>query len=229
MPVHFVRIGKTASTALFSSLRPVTSKVESKYGKVKPHPHKFRLTQVPEGHKAFFALRDPVSRFMSAFASRLRQGQPRYDQPWNEREKVAFARFTRPQEIADALVSDHADDRAAARFALDNIAHINRQYTYWLRSPAYVEQRLDDIVMILRQETLDQEFPLLIDALGLPQTPQLADDPVATHRSPEDEALRSLDDRGLAALRAWLAPSYELLDYCEQIRRERGWAPSSTR
>jgi hypothetical protein len=225
--VHFIRIGKTGSTALFSSLRPVTREMGSVHGKVRPHPHKFRLEDVPVGHKTFFTLRDPVSRFMSAFASRWRQGQPRYDRPWNKRERVAFERFQRPQQLAEALVGDDADDRAAARFALRSITHVNRQYTYWLRNPRYLQRRLDDIVFILRQEHLDDEFPHLVRVLGLPETTALTSDPVAAHRSPEDAELRHLDDRALAALRGWLAPSYELLDRCEEIRRERGWSAAA--
>jgi hypothetical protein len=222
--VHFIRIGKTASTALSISLRPLFVEGSPTYGEVRQHPHSKRVPGIPRGEKLFFTLRDPVTRFVSGFSSRLREGKPRYDRPWSPEEKIAFARFSRPEELAHALVSEDADDRAAARYAFRHIRQLNRQYTYWLRSPEVIEERLDDIVMILRQETLDQDVQRLVEELGYNKTVTLEDDPVRAHRSPDDKALRSLDDRAVAALRGWFAPSYELLDCCEAIRRDRGWA-----
>ena len=49
--------------------------------------------------KAVFALRDPLTRFISGFYSGLRKGAPRYDIGWSKGEKRAFSWFSTPQEL----------------------------------------------------------------------------------------------------------------------------------
>lgn len=69
--LHFLHIRKTGGTALKNALRahPVTENCV-----LHLHPHRIRLSDVPVGHRVMLATRDPVSRFVSGFGSRLRQG-----------------------------------------------------------------------------------------------------------------------------------------------------------
>src|SRR6056297_1213665 len=96
-PVHFLHIRKAGGTAIKEALKDIAVKQN-----VILHPHKTRLKDIPEGEKVFFFLRNPVSRFVSGFNSRLREGKPRYNSPWNEGEKVAFSRFPTANDLAEA-------------------------------------------------------------------------------------------------------------------------------
>ena len=55
-----------------------------------------------------FFVRDPISRFVSGFNSRLRKGLPKMYFPWAPGEKLAFSRFATPNQLALALSSSDA-------------------------------------------------------------------------------------------------------------------------
>ena len=71
-PVHFLHIGKTGGTAIKAALKAYPPAVT-----LHVHPHRFALADVPRGERVFFFVRDPLSRFVSAFHSRKRRGLPR--------------------------------------------------------------------------------------------------------------------------------------------------------
>jgi hypothetical protein len=99
---HFIHIRKTGGTAIKEALKNAAGLDQST---IKLHKHKIRLSDIAAGDKVFlfFFLRDPVSRFVSGFNSRLRQGQPRYNSAWNEAEKRAFGFFPTANSLAEAL------------------------------------------------------------------------------------------------------------------------------
>ena len=103
--LHFLHVRKTGGTAIKYALKPclVTS---GHY--IVLHGHRFTLREVPKGDQAIFCLRNPISRFVSGFYSRLRQGQPRNLVPWTPDEKASFSRFDTPNRLALALSSTAA-------------------------------------------------------------------------------------------------------------------------
>ena len=88
------------------------------------HPHRTTLPNIPEGERAFFFLRDPIARFVSAFNSRLREGRPRYHYPWRDEEKVAFSIFKTPNELATALSAADSFLRKQAEAAMHGIGQV---------------------------------------------------------------------------------------------------------
>ena len=90
----------------------------SPWGPVWGHDHRFRLINVENGDKAVIPLRDPISRFVSGFYSRLRKGEPRYYREWREEERTAFEWFSTPRELADALAQPAGEARRRAEFAM---------------------------------------------------------------------------------------------------------------
>ena len=72
-----------------------------------------------------FFIRDPLSRFVSAFNSRLREGRPRYHYPWREEERIAFAVFRTPDQLGSALSSDDPAQREQAEQAMRSIGHLS--------------------------------------------------------------------------------------------------------
>ena len=112
--LHFLHIGKTGGTAMKEALTP-----HAKSGDwlIKLHGHNVTLENVPAGEGVIFFLRDPLTRYVSGFYSRQRQGHPRYFYPWSSDEKTAFERFATPNQLALALSDENVETRAAAQKA----------------------------------------------------------------------------------------------------------------
>ena len=119
--IHMLHIGKTGGTAVKAALQkhPVTRRYV-----IFPHPHRVRLRDIPEGEQVVFFLRDPITRFVSGFYSRQRQGRPRIFSPWSAAEAEAFGIFHSPNELALALSSASRENKAAAERAMRGIQHI---------------------------------------------------------------------------------------------------------
>lgn len=208
LPVHFLHISKAGGSALKQVLFPF----------IRSHDLVFRnhwhyLHTVPEGEKAFFVVRDPPSRFVSAFNSRLRMGRPKFDNPWTEPEKVFFAHFPTANALAEALTHEDEERRALAAQAMAGIGHVNLPMRVWLTSPEYLERRQDSILLAAFQHRLNEDFELLKPLLGLPADLELPADPVAAHATPEgfDTALSDLGRRNVLTYYARDVRIYEYL------------------
>jgi hypothetical protein len=119
--IHFLHIGKTGGTALGSVLKayPVTRQYA-----ISVHFHDVRLTDIPAGEKVFFFLRDPISRFISSFYSRQRQGRSRYNFAWSPEEECAFGLFKTANDLGQALVDEGSESYEHAVNAMLNIHHV---------------------------------------------------------------------------------------------------------
>lgn len=208
--VHILHIGKTGGTAVKHALKshPVTTAYL-----IRRHGHRTGLRQIPKGHNVIFFLRDPQTRFVSAFYSRFREGRPRYNNPWGTGEKIIFQRFPTPNQLALALSSEDDEERSLAEKAMRSIAHLRDSYFRWFDSEEYFLSRLSDIFFIGFQETLDQDFQQLKAKLGLPETLALPDDDILAHRSPADLD-RTLETQAVRILRRWYAADYKFIELC---------------
>src|ERR1044071_3959396 len=140
-PLNVLHIGKTGGTALKHVLRE--NEPASRY-QLLFRGHDVTLADVPRDEPFMFLIRDPLSRFVSAFNGRLREDRPRYHYPWRDEERVAFATFKTPDELATALSAADAELRAQAEAAMHGIGHVNTPYTSWFPSEAAFRKRLDD-------------------------------------------------------------------------------------
>jgi hypothetical protein len=211
--VHFLRPGKTGGTALTETLlqhRDVLSYALVLCG------HEVTLADVPVGDYAMFFLRDPLSRFVSAFNGRLREDRPRYHYPWTDGERRAFARFETPDQLASALSSADETERSAAVDAMQSIGHINTSYSYWFGDEDSFRRRLPDVFLIGFQERLDADFDLLKRKLGLPADAQLPSDDAKAHRTPASFR-RDLSERARANLERWYASDIEFVRLCREL------------
>lgn len=213
MQIHILHIGKTGGTAIKTGMR--SSGVPDSVLLLR---HRHLLDQIPAGNPVVFAVRDPISRFMSAFYSRLRQGAPRYRSEWRPAERIAFERFPTPQALVEGLLAGQTE----ARVAMRKIRHVRHPQSRWLRSSEYLEERLDDIVYIARQETLDEDWEHLKPLLGLPREASLPRRAHRAHRAPPGED-RTLSREGREFLGRKFATDYGILDFADRLRRERGW------
>ncbi len=215
--VHFLHIGKTGGTA-------VGYAIEKHSGWGTPyavclHGHGTVLRDVPEGEKFFFFVRDPVTRFVSSFYSRQRQGRPRYFWPWTAEEAAAFARFATANQLALALSSPSADERSMAEMAMNHIRHVRDSYWKWFVSETYFLSRVGDLFFIGYQEALASDFDLLRRKLCLPGDAALPDDDLLAHRSPR-HLDRRLEERAIANLHEWYGDDFRFLDLCRRILRD---------
>jgi hypothetical protein len=172
------------------------------------------MKDLPRGDKFFFVVRDPVDRFVSGFSGRQRQGLPRHRNPWSAAEARAFARFSSPQELADALAAEGAD-RAAAVDALTSIDHVRTSYWYWFANPEAFRRRWNDVLFVGFQETLDDQLPVLAERLGL-ESLEVPSDDVKANRT-----MGSRDDvltpGGREVLASWYVRDYEFVALCREL------------
>jgi hypothetical protein len=212
--VHFLHLGKTGGSAIKDALEPLAS--SGSYD-VRLHEHSVRLKDLPRGEPFFFAVRDPVSRFVSGFTSRQNQGLPRYDRPWSPSEAVAFRRFATANELGEAIGSDDRELRQAARSAMSDIQHVRNSYWSWFGSERRFRRSSGRILCILFQERLAEDFAELVRLLGLEHLePRLPDDPVRAHRSATDVD-RSLSPPAVANLQRWYEKDYEFVELCRRL------------
>jgi hypothetical protein len=211
--LHFLHAGKTGGTAIKAALQPVA---DSGRFQLDLHSHPTRLEDVPRGELFFFSIRDPITRFVSGFYSRQRQGQPRLFRPWTEGETRAFQRFATANQLAERIF----DDEHAAE-AMREIGHVNRPYRAWFGDEAWFLARSADLFFIARQSRLDEDFRTLAALLHLPPGVRLPEDDVAAHRNPP-HIDRRLSIQAKANLLRWYAPDCVFVELCERIRAERG-------
>ncbi len=164
-----------------------------------------------------FIVRNPISRFVSGFHSRKRQGRPRYQSPWSSGEEVAFSRFSTPNALANALSSDDELQRMAAEDAMDSISHIRSPQWSWFQNESYFLARRSDILFIGFQETLGADFEILKGILNLPTEARLPDDVITSHRSPANVD-KELDEAAIANLNAWYRRDQDFLKLCRQVK-----------
>lgn len=202
MAIHFLHIGKTGGMSIRAALAPVAERI-------KFYDHNIKLTDISAGERVFFILRDPVARFVSGFNSRMRKGQPAFFKEWTAGEADAFAKFAKPNELAEALPD--ADARAAMRA----IGHLRAPQRSWVPDLALLGTA--NIVWIGFTETLADDFEQIKRRLDLPRDLRLPDDPVLAHRSPEGVPTE-LSVVGRHNVKQWYAGDYELIAACREVR-----------
>jgi hypothetical protein len=208
-----LHVGKTGGTALKHAL--LEHGADTRY-QLLLHGHDVTVAHVPRGEDFAFVLRDPISRFVSAFNARRHEGHPRYRYPWSPEERRAFASFDTPVALATALSSSDVAERARAERAMRGIGHLNTPYRYWFGGVRSFRRRLSDVFFVAFQERLDDDFELLKQKLGLPGEARLPSDPVTAHKSTASTAA-PLSQAARANLERWYEADYTFLRFCGEV------------
>jgi hypothetical protein len=213
--LHFLHVSKTGGTAVKTALAP-----HLRDGRfiIRTHEHEKTFRDIPPGEGIFFVLRDPQTRFVSGFYSRLRQGMPRYSHPWSAAEKVTFEHFKTANQLALALGSQNPGERAAAEAAMQSIGHMRGFFTRWFESEDYFISRLSDVFFIGFQATLDADFEILKSMLGLPGNIRLPTG-VDAHRTPAHYD-QSLEPAAVENLKQWYRDDIRFYELCKKLRVE---------
>ena len=215
--VHFLHIGKTGGSAVKFALRD--DLLTPRYA-IRLHRHGRKLNDVPTGQKVIFFLREPISRYVSGFYSRRREGRPKTFVPWSEAEKAAFEHFDSANALAEAISSSDEGERRRAHEAMSSIQHVRSSYRDWFISEEYFLRRSDDILFVGFQESLSDDFARLKSTLALPETVRLPTDDVHAHRNPSgiDTSLSATARQNLGA---WYRADVEFLSLCRKMFGER--------
>ena len=213
-PLNILHIGKTGGNSLRTALLPYVDKCS-----LIIHGHEITLQNIPSGQKVLFVVRDPVERFVSGFNSRLRRGLPLNLAEWTQGERIAFARFGTPNDLAAALGSENLVEQAAARAAMSEIYHPSRALSFWLHSSDYVLKRRADIVFIASTEHLNSDFECIKRLLDLPRAARLPEDEIGRHATPAGFQT-CLSEEAASNLRQWYYPDYTIFAACTLLRSE---------
>ena len=216
---HFLHIGKTGGSAVKLGLRKYRKKASYK---LELHGHETTLADVPAGESVIFFLRDPVSRFKSGFYSRQRKGQPRYYHEWSADEAEVFKVFSTPNELAQALADTASPDHAMAIKGMNTVLHLSH-FNTWYGDLDYFRSRIDDILFVGFQESLDDDFLRLKELLCIPASAELPRDDVSAHRNPSNLDY-TINENYLPALKQWYKEDYEFIALCKNLMQERSKA-----
>ena len=215
-PLNVLHIGKTGGTALKHAL---AENADGSRYQLLFRGHDVTLADVPEGEQFMFLIRDPLTRFVRAFNGRLREDRPRYHYPWRDEERVAFAIFKTPDELARALSSNDRELRAQAEAAMHGIGHVNTPYTSWFPSERAFRARLGDVFFIGLQDRLDDDFEALKRKLGLGDDVRMPRDELVAHKTPTGFDSQ-LSDTGRANLERWYAFDVAFVQLCRELAED---------
>jgi hypothetical protein len=218
--VHVLHIGKTGGSAINHALAQAP---ENPSLHLILHGHDTPLEAIDPAEPVVFSLREPVARFVSAFHSRQRCGQPRYFFPWSELEQRVFAAFSTPQELAQSL-ADHSDrHHSLALEAMEGIRHF-RRLNHWLGTESFMLSRASQILFVTFQETLNRDFGTLRQVLELPVSVSLPTDDLQAHRNPAG-LNKEIAAAGRQALNTWYREDASLIAACRRLMEQRGYQP----
>lgn len=158
--INYLHIGKTGG----SQIKYILEKNINKNFKFKILHHSIRLSNLPKNERYFFSIRNPITRFRSAFYYRKNRGLPGVFQEWKAHEKKAFDTFVNANDLAENLFKNNKiGDLATA--AMLSISHLCNKQSEWFDKTAFFELRPP--IHIIRQENLKEDMEKLLKKLFL--------------------------------------------------------------
>lgn len=192
-PIHFLHIGKCGGTAVKDLAKRINKLSEGP--SIVTHGHSIKLKDLPNADPYFFAIRNPVTRFYSAFYMRKRKEQPRLYREWKDGERDAYENFPEANDLAENLFAETPLGHHAFA-AMQNIGHMSYQHT-WFNIREMLQVRLP--LCILRQERLADDVKYLLAKLNVAADLALPQDDKSAHRGdysaspqPSEVAIRNL-------------------------------------
>jgi hypothetical protein len=163
--VHFLHIGKCAG----ASIKEIINVINKNYGSklIISHNHKVQLSDIPTDSPYFFSVRDPLSRFYSAFYYRKNffRCSRKASREKNSIEKKMLDQFAEANDLAENLFSDTAYGRYAFS-AMKYIKHANKFQHSWFSNIDEIFDKRPPIC-ILRQENLQCDLLFLANKLNV--------------------------------------------------------------
>lgn len=215
-----LHIGKTGGTYLKSRIAAMPRRFREQL--IMPPAHALSIDKARRQYpwrNVVYTIREPSSLFVSAFNSRLREGQPRRLVPHTGAEKIAFSHFSTPNELAEALASPDPVRRGEAEQAMTAISHLRRCYSHYLRDVRTLERWRPRIGFIFDTNSLDDDIQVFRQRTGIRLKPDPAATEVTRHASP-DGLSKDLSPAGLRALQEYWRDEYALYEWSVAMRAE---------
>lgn len=207
--IHFLHIGKTGGT----SLKVMLESNKFKKFNIIVHSHEFTFLDVPKNDLVIFFLRNPIDRFVSGFYSRKRKGQPTYNVPWNEEEKIAFETFETPNALAEKLSSEINVEKKQAIFAMNAIRHVNTHFNDWLVDENFLTHHKNQIFYIGFQESFEEDIKKLYNKL----TKKHLNTNIEKAHQTNNMVDKTLSDKAIENLTKWYANDLKMYAFCKQL------------
>lgn len=218
--MHLLHISKTGGTTVRQMFKTAGVNKTRDGRAVVLDPHQITMPDVlrqNDTNEVTFFLRHPVSRFVSGFNSRLRQGEPSHFRPWSDEEREVYESFPTANDLAESLSAEgRRQDEAIS--AIRAINHTRWRLTDWLVSPQYLESRLDRIAFVGFQETFAEDAEALIKTLRIRQTVE-----VAHHHAAPPSTATDMSDVAKANIEQWYSADVELYEWA--LARRDQWKP----
>jgi hypothetical protein len=170
------------------------------------------MIDLPRKEAYFFSIRNPVTRFRSAFYSRKRMGQPRYYSKWSPHEAVAFSHFEHANALAEALFDDGEAGRRAFA-AIKSIRHTAQNQSDWIYAFGNFLE-VHPPFAIIRQERFGEDIIAFQQKLGIAAPELLQKDPLESHMNDYGDA-PELSGRAVDNLSRWYAQDFAFYRMCD--------------
>lgn len=200
--VHFLHVGKCAGTAIKDLAACINALPDGP--RILTHGHSKKLADLPPDAEYFFSIRNPISRFRSAFSMRKRKEQPRLLREWTPGEREAYERFPEANDLAENLFAPGEDGRAAFA-AMQSIGHMSFQHA-WFKVRDIMTARPP--LCVLRQEHLQRDVAHLLRLLNVDDDVSLPADSTRAHRNDYSQ-VPPLSELAIANLTRWYAVDIE--------------------
>ncbi len=195
--IHFLHLSKAAGTQIWRLVEQINTIQQDSY--IIVHDHGIGLKDLPSRDAFFFSIRDPVTRFRSAFYARLRRGRPLYNAVWTVDETRAFNAFEHANDLAEALF-DAGQRGREAFFAMRSIGHVSTDQVGWFMGCGdFLETRPP--LWIIRKENFVQDVDVLLEKLGCQKDIRMSD-PVAANKA-DYTGIPELSELAIENLRRW--------------------------
>lgn len=216
----FLHIGKTGGTAVRAALKEHNDSATDNRIAVFGHQVTFqKIVAEDRTSQLFFFVREPISRFVSGFYSRMRRG--RYGtKELKPDEIIAFEQFKTPNALAEALTADDADVKALAEHAMKSIQHVRKSLTRYIGPLSLLQSEQKRLFFIGDQKYLSSDFAVLKKAMNLGENIQLPEEDVSMHKAP-DGLDRTLSETATANLRRHYKDDYPVYEWCLNFREQR--------
>lgn len=207
--IHFLHIGKNAGTEIVRYTNKINN-LQSNF-KIIQHRHDVKLVDLPNNDDYFFSIRDPITRFISAFYSRKRKGQPRLYVEWSNNEEIAFNTFENPNDLAECLYEDSVLGVKALQ-SIKSIRHTSMNQIDWFNFCGYFLITRPPLA-IIRQEYFDADIKKFMSILKL--------DPFVIEKNIKDSHIteysemdKFLSDKAKNNIRMWYKNDFEFYKIC---------------
>lgn len=218
----FLHIGKTGGTFLKSLADADVKNPQSLYLGNHGDTLISTIKKFGKRRKLGFFFRNPESRFVSGFFSRMRQGRPEYDVNWTAAEAVAFSFFQTPNALAEALYSNDEHLKSAARFSMSSIFHLKHDYAHYLHSTDAIRYELEagNVIMCCETDNIDKHLGKILGALGLlPSTPR------DLRKSPAQETVAAeFSEVAKENIKKFCPREFEIYAACKTVAEQLGFS-----